>query len=318
MGIFLYPLVIIICSLGISKSASFVIDSIVRLAQRARISDFTLGFFILGIATTTPEIFIGINSAVDGVPQLSMGNLLGGIIVLLSLVVGLVAVITGKVSFRDTFTPKEMLFTAFLIISPSFLIFDGFISRVDGLLLLVFYLVFFVIMNRKETFIEHIRDEIFKEPLDVFKLTVKLILGIAGLILFSKIIVGTALTFSNLLSIPALVIGLLLLSIGTNLPELSLGVATRNHHKQLAIGSFLGSAAANIPVLGLVALIYPISIPSTTKVIISIFILLLTVGCFSYFAQTKRTITRKEGFLLLLIYTLFLLSELLSNSWTSH
>lgn len=309
MGIFLYLLVIVIGSIGIAKSASLVVEATTKFASRARISDFTLGFFILGLATTTPEFFIGINSVLDGVPDLSAGNLIGGIIVLLSLVVGLAAAVMGKVSFYGTFSYQEMLLTAFLLVSPSFLIFDGFVSQIDGLMLLVFYVVFFLVMNRKETLIEHIRDEIFKEPVDAFKLILKLVIGVVGLLICSKIIVETALIFADFLEVSVLVVGFLLLSIGTNLPELSLGVVMRNHHKKLAIGNFLGSAAANIPILGLVAVLSPIRLPNFNKVLISIFILVLTVVAFSYFAQSKKTISRTEGFFLLLIYILFFFLE---------
>ncbi len=307
-----YLLIIIAGCLGLSRSANLTVNSVVKFAQRARISDFTLGFFILGLATTTPEFFIGLNSVIDQVPELSAGNLIGGIIILLSLIIGLAAVLTGRVTFHGSFTDKEMLLTGFLLISPSFLIVDRFISRNEGLLLLSFYLIFFLLMNRKETFLEHLRDEIFHKPLNSLKTGFQLILGIAGLLIFAKIVVETALALTGLLKIPHLIVGLLLLSIGTNLPELSLGFAARKHYKQLAIGNFLGSAAANIPVLGLLALVLPVNVNHQTNIGISALILVLVVTVFCYFAHTKHAISGKEGIVLLLIYGLFLASEILS------
>lgn len=318
MTIFLYFLAIIACSIGISKSGSLVISAITKIANTFRISDFTLGFFVLGIATTTPELFVGINSALRNIPQLSLGNIIGGIIVLLSLVVSLTAIFSGKISFRDAFSAKELLLASFLIISPTFLIVDGYLSRFDGLLLVIFYGVFFFIMNRKETLLEHIRDELISEPMNSAKLLFKLTLGIAGLLVFSKIIVEVAILLVEILNIALLLLGLLVLSIGTNLPEITVAFFSRKTHKSLAIGNFFGSACANILVLGVVALINPFSVISITKLYISLGILILTVSLFSIFARSGRTISRNEGFLLFLVYILFLVSEIISNSWHIH
>lgn len=318
MTLLWYLAIIVFASLGISKSGSLIIAAITKIAQRFRISDFTLGFFILGIATSTPEIFISINAAIDNVPQLSLGNLLGGTIVLLSLVIGLTAVIRKKVSFRDTFTFQELLLTSFLLLSPVFLLIDGFVSRFDGLLLIVFYLVFFLIMNKKETLIEHIRDKLMSEPVNSVKLLGKFILGLAGLLLFSKIIVETAIVFANNLNIAPIVIGLLLLSIGTNLPELTLSIFSGNEHKGLAIGDFLGSACANVLILGTISVITPFPLTNYNKVLISLALLGLTVITFFVFARSKRVISRKEGLVLIFIYLVFVVSELLTNSLITH
>lgn len=309
---------IILSSIGISKSAGFVLYAVERLAKRFRISDFTLGFFVLGILTSTPELFVAINSSLNNIPQLSFGNLMGGIIVLLTLVIGSTAVLTGKISFKDTFSQKELLLTGFLLISPVFLIADGIASRFDGLLLISFYLVFFLIMNKKETFLEKVKDKLTEKPIDNIKLFLKLILGIAGLVIFSKIIVNSALVFSQSLNIAPFVVGFLLLSIGTNLPELSLAALSKGDHQKLAIGDFLGSAAANIPLLGFLALISPFEITNGLKLYMGFATFLLTIVAFSSFARSKRTINREEGLILLSIYALFLIIEVILSSSLMH
>lgn len=313
MAVLFYIGVLIFSFIGIAQSASLVVSSIVKISRRFRISNFTLGFFVLGIVTTTPELFIGINSALDRQPQLSLGNLLGGTIVLLSLVIGLTAVLNGKISFNHTFSARDLLASGFLIVSPVFFILDGRVSRFDGLALITVYILFFLLMNKKETLIERVRDEISKEPINITKLLGKFLVGVIGLFIFSKIIVEAAILFASVFSIPLIVLGLLLLSLGTNLPEFSLAFASTSlGHKNIAIGDFLGSCAANVFVLGIVALICPFEIVNDTKFIISLTLLLLTVVSFSLFAKTQRVITRKEGFVLLIIYAVFLLSELIT------
>lgn len=309
MQILLYLLILLISSIGISKSASYVIYVVHKIGRRFRVSDFTLGFFILGLVTSTPELFVGINAIFKGVPELSMGNLIGGIIVLLSLVIGATAVLSGKVSFKDGFSKKELLFTGFLLITPFFLAIDGFVSRFDGLMLLAFYAVFFIILNKKESFIKRFKDELIKEPFDATKLMIKAGLGVLGLLLFSKIIVEIAIIIANQLSIPPMVVGLLLLSLGTNMPEFTLGILSKRNHTDVAIGDYLGSAAANIPLLGLVAVLSPFSLPNG-KHVFMLLLLVITVVFFYLFARSRKEINRKEGAILLGIYGLFLVIEL--------
>ncbi len=308
MKILLYLLILLASSIGISKSASYVIYVVHKISKRFRISDFTLGFFILGFATSSPEVFVALNAVLDGVPQLSMGNLVGGIIVLLSLVIGVTAILSKKVSFKDGFTSKELFFTGLLLINPFFLALDGYVSRFDGLLFIISYISFFFIMNRKETFIERFRDTLNKEPFDTTKLVVKASLGILGLLLFSKIIVEIAILFAQYLSIPPMIVGLLLLSLGTNIPEFTLGILSKRNERDVAIGDYLGSAAANIPLLGLVAVLSPFALPNG-KHIYSLLLLVLTVVSFSLFARSSKEINRKEGIILLGIYGLFLIVE---------
>ncbi len=305
--------VLSVSSYGISKSAQFLVTSINTASKRFRISDFTLGFFILGIATSTPEMFVGINSVIDGYPQLSLGNLIGAIIVLLSLLIGLSALLFGKVNFKGTFTDTDFIMTAFLLIAPALLLFDGNITRFEGLFLIILYGALFFVTNKKETLLEHIRDSVTARPIQSTKLFLKAGIGVIGLLIFSKIIVETALTFTSLLGVSPLLIGLLMLSIGTNLPELTLGFFVRTDHKEIAIGDFLGSASANVLLIGVLALFSPFQVEYVGKMRMSLIILVIVVLVFNILVFRKKTLTRKDGVILLLIYFGFVAFELING-----
>lgn len=311
MNALYYLIFILLASVGLSKSAVFVVDSVNKLSKKLRVSDFTLGFFILGLATSTPEIFVGLNSLIDGVPELSVGNLIGGIIVLLTLVVGIAALITGKVNLNHGFTPKELLITSFLLITPIFVLSDGVISRADGLLLVTLYIGLFFLLNRSETIFEKIHDEISEHSHHLGNIVTKLIIGVAGLLLFSKIAVDVGILLSLALNVPPLVIGLVVLSFGTNLPELTIGIISRKKHLDLALGNFLGSAAANIPLMGILAIKEPIYLAGGAKTGGSLVLLVLSVSLFTIFVKTNKVISRFEGAILLCAYVLFLLFEIL-------
>lgn len=313
MSVILAIIILAIASYGISKSAQFLVSSITTVSKRFRVSDFTLGFFILGIATSTPEMFVGINSIIGGYPQLSLGNLIGGIIVLLSLLVGLSALLFGKINFKGTLTNNNFIITAILLMTPSLLLFDGSVSRAEGITLIGLYIAFFFIMNRKETLLERLRDSLTTAPLKFTKLLLKTAAGIIGLLIFSKIIVETALSFTSLLNISPLIVGLLMLSIGTNLPELTLGFSARNNHKEIALGDFLGSAAANVLLIGILAFLSPFEVQNIGKMRISLIILIVIVLVFSVLVFRKKTLTRRDGLILLAIYVGFVVFEVVNG-----
>lgn len=298
----------------ILKSADLIVGAIVHLAKRLHVSEFNMGFFILGLATTTPELFIGVNAALDKQPQLALGNLIGATIVLLTLIIGLSAIFNKEVLFVDTFNQKDLLLTSLIMICPAFFLFDGQLSRFEGLFLVIFYIVYYFIMNRKQTFMEHVKDSL-ETTNHLSKTLIKLVLGIGGLFISSKLVVEGAEAIAILLNLPIVLIGLLLFSIGTNLPELVvLFKSIQKHHKQVGTGDFLGSAVANTLVLGIVALIHPITLDAPFKVIFSLGILVLTLLTFNAFFSIDRKITRPEGVALLAIYSFFLFSEIFIQS----
>src|SRR3989344_4371833 len=116
----------------LSGSASLVVRSASTLAYKMGITSYAVGFFLLGILTSTPEMFVALQSAIDDVPQLSMGNLLGGSILLLSFVIGLSSVLLGKVRLNHGFKFHEILVSSVVIASPVAFVWDGQLTRTEG------------------------------------------------------------------------------------------------------------------------------------------------------------------------------------------
>lgn len=313
MNIFLDLGILAFACWGISKCAQLVVNSVKQISKRVRISDFTLGFFVLGITTSSPEFFIGINSVIGGYPQLSLGNLVGGIIVLLTLLMGVSAIYTGKISFKKTFSKKDFILTGILLILPAIFLFDGGINRIEGFILIGVYVGLFLLTNKEETILEEIRDKVTFQSFKIAKLALKVLVGVAGLVIFSKIIVEAALIFTKALNISPLIVGLLLLSIGTNLPELTLGFFAKSKDENIAVGDFLGSAAANVLFIGFLAVIYPFEIASVNNIRVSLFIMVISIIVFITMIYRKNTITRRDGIILLAIYAVFVVWEIVSS-----
>ena len=135
--------------------------------------------------------------------------------------------------------------------------------------------------------------------------------GLVGLTITAKIIVEAAELIAASWQIPIVLVGLIFLAIGTNLPELTIMFkSTVRNHKQIALGDFLGSAAANTPILGFIALLSPIQLTAPVKIYASLVMLFISLVTFNAFFQSERKLTRLEGAALVGLYGFFLFMEL--------
>jgi len=313
MNIVLALFLILVFSIALAKSTDLVIANIVKLARRLAVPEFTVGFFILGFATSLPEIFVAVNAVMEKTPQLSLGNLLGAILVLLTLIISLPAVLSGGVEIRKVLSSKDIVLSSFVIALPAFFSLDGNLTRLDGAILLFSYLIYVYVLNEDRSFLEKIKSAARKNKVNLFKVMALTSLGVLGIFIFSRFIVEISLDVAQTFFVPPLLVGVLFLSLGTNLPELSLAVKTViSKHKIVGIGDFLGSAAVNTFVVALLCLIYPFKVDDLAGVRkVSLFVIAAVI-LLAIFMRTKRQLTRKEGIMLLSLYAVFLLVEISS------
>ena len=306
----------IILALGLlvlGKSANLVVKNLIRIANLLRLSTFIVSFVVLGIATSTPEIFVGINSIGEKTPQLSLGNVIGASIVLLTLITGATALITGKVILDAAFTKKNLVIMNFVILMPVFLIYDGRISKFDSLLMLLAYGIYVISVYRERHILSHpIANHNHKSHIG--KNIIILILGFIGLAYASRFAVHSAVNIASILKIPILILGILLFSLGTNLPEFIITFTSiRKGQKTIALGNVMGSAATNTLVIAAISFLQPFEILDFTTFIVSVFFLATTVISFSLFIKSKNEISRIEGVFLLSIYFFFVLFEVIGK-----
>lgn len=288
-----------------------VVRSVDRLAHRFTLSGFAISFFVLGILTSTPEFSVGINAIIDKEPEIFIGNLLGASLVLFLLVIPLLAIFGKGVKLVHQLDKKNLLFSLLVVATPSFLIADKKLTFVEGLFLILLYAVLFYFIENKKGLIEKIKDQVFHHHSSLIKEICQLIFGVALIIFFSNFIVDKTIYFSQLFNISSFLISLLVLSVGTNLPELSLAVrCIVTGKKEVAFGDYIGSAAANTLIFGVLALLIGGEVLLTNNFLIILFFTLFGLGIFFSFSRSKNEISREEGIILLLIYFLFLLTEI--------
>lgn len=295
-----------------------------RVAKRYRKTGFAIAFIVLGLLTSISEVSVMVNASLAGVPQISAGNLAGGSLVIFLLIIPLLAVLGNGVSMNGTFSTKGLISLLFIVALPPLFAMDGAVTVTEGvLMILAYFTLLYVVQKRRPVaqIIEHTVHDVEQELLHTQgflhkkKATALDIMQIAfaGLVIFiaGKFLVHESVYFAEILSVPASLIGLVILSIGTNVPELVIAVrCVIGRHKDIAFGDYMGSAAANAPLMGLLVLSNGRFHLERSEFSPTFFLLAAGLVLFLIFSRTKHELSRKEGSIMLLLYGLFLAFQL--------
>lgn len=314
--IILYIALFLISVLVLVKSGSVAVKCLVAISRYLRISEYVLAFILMALATSLPEFFVGINSAFAKAPVLSLGNIIGSNIVNLSLILGAVVIFAKGIKIESKIAKRDAWIVFFISILPLLLLIDKNLSQADGgILLIVFIWYLRHILKAKEAFrkrMDHIvrtieRFRQFVRDLLIF------ILAIAILLISSWSVVKTATLIAEGLELPLVLIGLVLVAIGTSLPELVFGIkAVITKHEGMNLGNLIGSTVMNSTlILGITALIYPIRIENFNMILTAGLFMVFIILIVNFFIATKEKISRKEGVMLIGLYVAFLIIEFL-------
>jgi len=292
----------------LSKSADLIVHNIKILGKKLGIRIFVLGI-ILGIMTSLPEIAIGINTTINNISEISFGNLMGGIIVLFGLILAISAILNRRIETEENSWPFLSIL-GFLIL-PLILGLKGEINGFDGVFLMICYLILISFLYRKNKKEKHLNIGVINRE-NVSKDILYIIAGMIGLIIFSELIIKTTMIVLDGYSISPLIIGLLVYSVGTNLPELSIAIRSfKKKVSELSFSNLMGSAMGNVLTLGFISLIKPISIEVDSSYYFLIIMSLVLFSLLYIFYRTGRVLSRVEGFALLAIYVIFVIGQIL-------
>ena len=286
------------------------------LARRMHVPEIVIGLTIVAAGTSAPELFVSVVSALKGTPDLAVGNVVGSNIFNALLIVGCSAMVAPMVISPATVRkdiPFAVLASVLLVVLcldsfQSLRIMGNVISRLDGVVLLVGFVLFMVYTFRvakKGGGMGDDEDEPV-EQMPVWKGVCFVLVGLLLLIGGSNVFVSNASALAATLGVSNGVIGLTVVAGGTSLPELATSVvAARKGQSAIAIGNVIGSNVFNILlILGLTAVISPMQIGGITLVDISM--MLVSVVLVWGFSYTKYTIERWEGSLLTLLFVSYM------------
>jgi cation:H+ antiporter len=305
----------------IAVSGKWVVSALARISRFLGWKEFVAAFFVMAFAASLPNFFVGVSSALRGIPELSFGDVAGNNIVALTLAVGLAVLFAQdrEIPLGSRTVRNSAIFTLLAAILPLLLSLDGNLSRVDGVLLIglfAFYISW--LFSKKERFIKSLEErktltwggfKVFLGDLG------KVILGIILLLIAAQGIVASSQLFAQALGVSIILVGVLITGLGSALPEVYFAIASaRKGQTWMILGDLMGAVIFPATlVLGIVALIHPISIPDFSPFAIARFFLIISALFFLFFIRTHQKITTREGLFLLGVYVAFLLVEIFAK-----
>ena len=300
-------------------SADVFIDGAVVLANKLNVPSFLIGVVILGLGTSAPEMVVSVLAALEGSPELALGNAYGSNIINIALVLG-ATVLISPIIIRSSIIKRDMPLLLLVTAVAAWQLSDGVLGHTDGLVLivlLVMILAIQIVLSLREGNHEHEDDPALEssEETSAIRGIGTLFLGLLVLILSSRAIVWGAVELATFWGLRELIIGLTIVAVGTSLPELvaSLLAARKGEH-DMALGNIIGSNIFNtLAVVGLAALIAPITpnaiILSRDILAMGLLTILLFAMCLFAF-NSKRSFGRSSGATLVLFfvgYTMWLI-----------
>ncbi len=323
----IFWLIVFIVSLALLiKSADWLILGAEKIGLALGLSSFSVGMIIVSLGTSFPELAASLTATLRGVNDFAVANTVGSNIANILLVVGLSAVIGGKImvtkSIIDLDLPLLTLATVLLLVVLS----NGQIVFLEAVLLLAAYLVYAVysvslresnvnkenlnllptreMRKRHILLIEKYKDKRMKIT---SKDLVMLILGMAGLALASKYLVDSVIILSEIFSISTGIIAVTMVALGTSLPELFVSIrAVIQKRSEMALGNIFGSNVFNsLVVVGIPGLFSTLKVDQQTFSI-GLPIMALVTLCF-VISGISRKIHNWEGGLYLILYLFFII-----------
>jgi len=294
------------------KGSDVLVDGTTHTAAHLGVSSLIISVVIVAFGTSAPEFAISVGASiqeyaglVDQGAAISVGNIIGSCIANLLLVIGISALIR-PISVQKGIVKRELpiviLFTTLLLVFGVVGLLDQYhlFGAIIFLVSFCMFIWYFIKCAKKE----RMKTEKFEEG-DLLKNGIMIVLGIAGVVLGAWFLIESAITIADFFGIPALIISLSMVAIGTSLPELVVSaMASYKNESDIAIGNVLGSNVFNILlILGASALFIPLQVADALDHLI---ILIIVTIIMVPILLTKATVSRLKGVILLLIYVGYL------------
>lgn len=295
-------------------SSDKFIEHSALVAEKLNVSPMIIGITLVALGTSAPEMVVSAIAALDNAPEIAIGNVLGSNIANIALVFG-ATLLFSAIPIAKGLSTKEVPLVLAITLLTGGLLYDGVLSLIDGVILVISFVVILTILLKGSKDLE---EELASElPEDdgspVIKSLVIAFIGLAVLIGSSKLLVWGAIGIATALGISELVIGLTIVAIGTSLPELAASISSvKKGHHDIAIGNILGSNIFNLAtVLPLPALIAPGVIDGNIMSRDYLWVLALTlalaVAVFVFNRSSNKSIPRWLGIPLIGSYGVYLL-----------
>ena len=309
--VFVEIAVLLVSLVILAKSASVVIKNAEKLSRFFGVSQIAVGFLLVSVSTSIPELSVSVISSAMGEGAISAGNVFGSNIANILLILGIGAFLYGLKIGKNELKDISIILVLTTIISV-YIIFNSTVTnRALGLfegiaLLLIFGAHVFYILRKKNINLDGAKNISKEEALHAFLFfTAAMILVLVS----SGFVVNSAVKIADSLNFAKSFIGATIIAIGTSLPELSIdSQALRKKHYGLALGDAIGSNMTNITlVLGTTSVINPISVTLPIFIAALLFAIIANIVLF-YASAVDKQLNRNGGLLFLLIYLVYIIT----------
>ncbi len=301
-------LILVFGLLILVKGADWLVDGASALAKKHHISDLAIGLTIVAFGTSAPELVVNVFAAADNFPAIVFGNIIGSNLFNLFAILGITGLIM-PIAVQSSTVWKEIpisflaIVVLFILGNDFYFQHTGTVSRLDGILLLLFFAGFLWYVYKQLKTDPNVM-ETSQVVLPPWKIYTFIAVGLGALVLGGKLVVNSAVNIANVLGISQEVIGLTIVAAGTSLPELATSVvAALKKNNDIAVGNIIGSNIFNIfLIIGVSAIIRPLHYIPTFNIdlyILAIGTLLLFIAMF---IGKKKKLDRWEAAFLLSAY----------------
>ncbi len=294
------------------KGADIFVDGASSTAQNFKVPKMLIGLTIVAFGTSAPEFAVSMSALANKSTDMVLGNVIGSCILNVLLIIGIAAVIK-PIKIHDNTVKKEiplslLISTLLVILMLDSKLGNGVINQItrsDAFVIILFFSVFVyylvtLIKQKKE------KDDDLKPPFPLWKSFLFVGLGLVGIIYGSDLVVDNAKEIAKTIGLSDRVISLTIIAFGTSLPELvTTIISSKKGEQDLLLGNIIGSNVFNICiVLGIPVAIYGTITPSSFNAI-DLIMLVFSSSLLFIFADTKKTINRMEGIVMLLIFAIY-------------
>lgn len=294
------------------KGADIFVDGASNTARNFRVSKMLIGLTIIAFGTSAPELAVSLSALASGSTDMVIGNVMGSCILNILLILGVAAVIR-PINIKSNTVKKELPLCMLISTLLAVLFLDAAIgsgapdqiTRSDALVVLLFFAVFLYYLV---TLAKQKKEEqgVEKPQYKLGKSLLLVLVGLAGIIIGSQMVVDSASGIASAVGLSERVIALTVIAFGTSLPELvTTVVASKKGEQDLVVGNIIGSNIFNICiVLGIPVALFGTVTPGSFQML-DIVALVVSAVLLFIFALTKRRITRSEGVVMLLLFVAY-------------
>lgn len=302
MELLIQSLILLFSLAILSKSSHFLTESSVKIARITGLGERVIGFILLALVASGPEIAIAFSAILSGNIGISLGNIFGSNIADILLVIGIMALLARIKIYKKTLAKLSIALFLASLISFSLLV-APFYSRAIGLALIFVFIIFCYFFARERINIKEFMER--RKKIEYSTILI-LTLSIFFLLLSSRFVVDSAASITKIIGISEAVIGGSIISIGSVLPELAVGITSiRKKYIGLALGNAIGSCVVKVTIV--LGLLFSVSLFPFDFALYSTFIAFMIVSSLLFwFVCGRGEIDKFDGILFLLFYIIFL------------